>query len=168
VIGADDRAELLDLIARYAHAVDRRDVPAVVECFASGGRLEFASTATVLHGHAEITDFYERAFAGTVLGGAAASTHLMSNTVITAPAGDVTVTTEAIAYLATSAVVDHADSATSRVLVRGLTYTDRCVRERDRWVFAERVHRLHWQGEMPGGPVTADPLGPTPSTSTAR
>jgi predicted ABC-type ATPase len=75
------------------------------------------------------------------------------------PAGASTVTS-AVAYLATSGVVEHAGTATGRVVVRGLTYTDRCGRIDGRWFILERVHRLHWQGEMPGGPESVDPLWP--------
>src|SRR3954452_9926016 len=159
-LSTDDRFALLELVARYAHAVDSRDVDAIVACFASDARLEFASTANAFTGHAAIAEFYDGAFASPRLGDGATSTHMMANTLITDSEGGADVVTSAVAYLATSAVVDHTDRITGRVLVRGITYTDRCVRAGERWVFAERVHRLQWQGEMPGGAQTADPFPP--------
>ena len=158
---AQDRFALADLVARYAHAVDGRDLQGVVKCFAPDGRLEFASSGIVLDGRAAIEEFFGKAFSGSMLGGSAASTHLMGNTMVTRvePAGT-SIVTSAVAYLATSGVVEHAGTVTGRVVVRGLTYTDRCGRIDGRWFLLDRVHRLHWQGEMPGGPASVDPLRP--------
>jgi len=146
-----DRLGLAELVARYAHGVDARDPDAVTALFTPDARLEFVSTAAVHVGRDAIAEFFRGAFGGALLAAGTASTHLMTNTVMT-PDGDgdaARLVTSAVSYLATG------DAAT--VVVRGLTYTDRAVRGPEGWLLAERVHRLHWQARMPGGPATTEP-----------
>lgn len=163
-VSALDRFALTDLVARYAHAMDDRDVAAAVALFTDDAVLRFVSSATELRGRAAIAEFYSTAFERRpALGAGAVSTHVMSNTVVTAvigtEAGDgerdgevVSLLTHGVAYLAVPGDDDRAASVT----VRGLTYADRCVRGGSGWLFAERTHRLHWQGAMPGGPRTTE------------
>ena len=151
-LGVADRLDLLDLVGRYAHAVDQRDVDAVTELFAIDARLEFVSTGSVHVGRDAIAEFFRGAFTRPALAAATASTHLMTNTVIEQGADGAT------AHLETSAVAYLATADPGGVIARGLTYTDRCTRTAAGWRLAERIHRLRWQATMPGGPVSADPL----------
>ena len=143
-----DRLDLLELVHRYAHAVDSRNVHDLIGLFAADAQLEFVSTGIIASGHTGIAEFFLRAFRTSALSAASASTHLMTNTVAepgSAP-GEATLHTSAIAYLAT----------VGQVVERGLTYTDKCARIDGSWLFVHRIHRLHWQATMPGGPVTAE------------
>lgn len=163
-VSAPDRLALADLVARYAHAMDDRDVAAAAALFTDDAVLRFVSSATELRGRAAIAEFYATAFEQRAgLGAGAVSTHVMSNTIVTAVvrangsdgAGDseaVSLLTHGVAYLA----VPGDDDRAATVTVRGLTYTDRCVRGGAGWLFAERTHRLRWQGELPGGPRTTE------------
>lgn len=158
ILSHDDHRQLIDLVHRYAHAVDSRSVADIVALFAEDGRLEFASTGVVADRPSGITEFFDAVFVSPLLGGdASASTHLMTNSVVTAgtETGTASIVTSAVAYLATGAAAD------GQVVIRGLTYTDRCVRQDGRWLIAHRIHRLHWQSTMPGGPISAEasPIG---------
>ncbi len=153
-----DRIALSDLVAKYAHAVDRRDLRGVVECFTDNGRLEFVSTGVSLDGRDAISAFFATVFGGSIVGSDAASTHLMGNTMLVSHDDPTDSDAMPVAHLATSGLVAHADRSTARVVVRGLTYTDRCARIDGRWYFDHRVHRLHWQGQLPGEPAASDPL----------
>lgn len=140
-----DRLAIHELIGRYALEVDRRRIDAVADCFTDDARLEFTSDRRFLHGRAAIVEFYDEAFQRPALAGGA-STHQMTGTVITFDGPDAaTAVTEAIAWLA--------PHGAGRITVRGLTYTDRCVRTTEGWRFADRTHRLHWEGAIDGGPA---------------
>lgn len=141
---ADDRQDLLDLVARYAQAVDGRDVDALIECFNPDGRLTFVSTGAVLVGHEAIRQFFNEAFTGLMASATSASTHLMTNTLVKFRGEDE-------ASLETTAVSYFATETRTEVGVRGLTYSDRCVRTADGWRLRERTHALHWEAAMPGG-----------------
>ena len=140
-----DRSDLLELVYRYARTVDARDIDGIVGCFTSDAELELASEPARHHGAAAIRAFYTAAFERPQLARPAVSTHLMGNTVITSDGrGGADVETQAVIYLA---------GTDGQIAVRGVTYTDRCVREDGAWRFASRRHRLTWQGTMAGGPA---------------
>lgn len=120
----------------------------IAALFAPDGRLEFASTGRVANGRAEIQNFFRQAFAARGSADGAASTHLMTNTVV--DPGDA----EDQARLHTSAVAFHATA--DKVVGRGLTYTDACIRVGASWLLVDRIHRLHWQATMPGGAMSTD------------
>jgi len=148
---SDDRQQLLDLVSRYAQAVDRRDLDGLLDCFMPDARLTFVSTGAVLVGHDAIRQFFSEGFDGLMAPATSASTHLMTNTLVTfAESGDeASMETTAVSYFATE--------TRAEVGVRGLTYSDRCVRGEDGWRFQERTHALHWEGGMPGGVRRQEP-----------
>lgn len=147
-----DRLDLLELVAAYAITVDARDIDAIVDCFAPDARLEFVSDSLVLHGHDEIRRFYVEAFRRPGLS-SGVSTHVMTNTMIRfdEPLGG-TSEVAGTARLITQAIAHLPDGA-GQIAVRGLVYTDRCVRTAAGWRFADRQHRLLWAGTMPGNPA---------------
>jgi len=61
---SDDRQQLLDLVSRYAQAVDRRDLDGLLDCFTPDARLTFVSTGAVLVGHDAIRQFFSEGFSG--------------------------------------------------------------------------------------------------------
>jgi len=148
---SDDRQQLLDLVSRYAQAVDRRDLDGLLDCFTPDARLTFVSTGAVLVGHDAIRQFFSEGFSGLMAPATSASTHLMTNTLVTfAESGDeASMETTAVSYFATE--------TRAEVGVRGLTYSDRCVRSAGGWKFQERTHALHWEAAMPGGVRRQEP-----------
>ncbi len=148
----EDRSDLIDLVHRYAHLVDDRRVEELSELFAPDARLEFVSTGLIADGRQAISEFFTAVFATPALASApqsgAESTHLMANTIIEAgdEPGTARLVTAAVVYLAANGVVT----------TRGITYTDRCRQVEGRWLLAHRVHRLRWQGEHGGGPISTE------------
>ncbi len=140
-----DRLDVLELVARYAQAMDAHDLEVAADCFLPDAVLRFASRGIELVGVDAIMAFYRETFAGPRMA-TGSSTHAMANSILTADGGDVLVSTQAVVHLA--------PEGTGQISVRGLTYHDRCRRGADgRWRFAERTHRLRWQGSIPGGPL---------------
>jgi ketosteroid isomerase-like protein len=139
-----DRACLIDLVSRYALAVDDRDVPAIAACFTDDAHVEFDGGAEVVDGRAELTAFFESALQRPMMGTVGVSTHLMSNVLVTVDGDRAHVETQAVAYLASA--------ERDTIVVRGLRYSDDCVRRGDGWLVQHRVHRSLWQGELAGGP----------------
>lgn len=140
-----DHLALLELVATYAQTVDAHDLDGLVACFAPDARLEFVSSGQVFRGTAGIRQFYVGAFETAPMAGGV-STHVMTNSIVRFDGPDhAGIVTQAIAHLAAPGA--------GTVVARGLTYTDRCVRTDSGWCFADRIHRLHWQGAYPGGPT---------------
>lgn len=146
MIDALDRLLLHELTYRYARGADERRADDVAACFTDDARLEFVSTGTIVEGSNSIRDFFRASFDGPLRD--VTSSHLMTNTIITAvedEAERVRLVTTAVAYLAGTEVV-----------MRGITYTDECVRTPKGWRIAVREHRLAWQGSASGGPRVSD------------
>ena len=140
-----DRAELIDLVSRYAAAVDRRDIEQVVACFTDDAHVEFDGGAEVVDGRPALEAFFEAAFRRPRMGTTGASTHLMSNVLVDVDGDLAHAETQAVAYLASD--------SRQTVIVRGLRYSDDCVRGDDGWRVRRRVHRALWQAEIPGAPL---------------
>ncbi len=140
-----DREALTALVARYAHAVDSRDVPAVVACFTDDTHVEFDGGTEVVDGRDALFRFFEDALVQPRMGTTGVSTHLMSNILVTTMGDAAHIETQAVAFLASD------ERAT--VVVRGLRYSDDCVRGDDGWLIRHRIHRSLWQAEAPGGPL---------------
>jgi ketosteroid isomerase-like protein len=140
-----DRAELIGLVSRYAAAIDARDIDGIVACFTDDARLELEGGAEMAEGPAALAELFTRAFQSPLLGSSGTSTHLMANVIVTLDGDRAHVEAQGVAHLASR--------ERTTVVVRGLRYTDDCVRERDRWLFRKRVHRALWQAELPGGPL---------------
>lgn len=138
-----DRQDLLELIARYAQAVDARQVDRVAECFAPSARLSANGGATVVHGRDAITEYFAEAFTRPNLAPGTASSHLLTNTTIEVGGDRADLVTLGMAVLA------QPDS--EMVKLRGLRYTDRCERIDGRWVIADRDHVALWHCDAPGG-----------------
>jgi hypothetical protein len=149
-----DRDALRTLVSRYAHRVDERDVPGIVACFTPDTHVEFNGGAQVVDGQVDLARFFESAFQAGVLGERSTSTHLLTDVLVTL-AGDV-------AHLETLAIACLAGGDSDSVVLRGLRYSDRCVRVGEDWLIDERVHRSLWQCEAPGGPLPASAVPGSP------
>jgi ketosteroid isomerase-like protein len=140
-----DRAVLTDVISRYAHAVDNRDVPGIVACFTADAHIEFGGGADVAAGRQAIARFFEDALFRPMMGANGASTHLMTDVLVSVDGDTAHVETQAVAYLAAE--------GRDTVIVRGLRYSDDCIRDGEGWLIDRRMHRAIWQYEAPGGLV---------------
>ncbi|HEX9994648.1 MAG TPA: nuclear transport factor 2 family protein [Acidimicrobiales bacterium] len=143
--GPADRGAVDDLVARYAHAVDRRDVAAIVDCFTEDAHLELNGGEAVADGRAAIEALFTAAFAGGITGPDGVSTHLLGDVLVELDGDRAGVEIQGVAWLASP--------ERTTVVVRGLRYTDECVRDGGRWRIRHRVHRSLWQAEIPGGPL---------------
>ena len=146
-----DQQELTTLISRYAHAVDFRNAAKTVACFTDDAHVEFDGGVEVVDGRDALARFFEGVFTSPRMGRTGVSTHLMSNVIVTVTGDTAHVETQAVAY--------HASDDRDTVIVRGLRYSDDCVRRNDGWLIGRRVHRSIWQSEAAGRPVSADRQG---------
>jgi hypothetical protein len=140
---SDDRIDVVDLLHRYAHAVDDAHATGVVGCFTRDGRFGTRDGAVAVQGQDALLAFFGEVFAGPMAPPEVVTTHLMGNVVVTfAPGG-----AEATTVL--DAIVHRWSAAAAAVTVRGLRYRDRVVRsDAGGWLLAAREHDLRWQGEM--------------------
>lgn len=129
-----DRAALIDLVHRYAAAIDARDLDALVDCFAEDSVAEYAGGIR-LEGRSAISAFMQDAFRNGI-GMETSSTHLMTNTLVDLDGHLADVRTTAIACLT---------NRPGKVTVRGLRYIDRCTRQDGVWRFASRRHEADWE-----------------------
>ncbi len=136
-----DRAEIQDLLLRYARAVDGRDAAAMRACFADDAQLDYGyfagDPATVVAAIVAGTARYERTM------------HFLGSPLIELAGGAARVETYALAHLRRTEGGQAVD------LVQGLRYLDDVVRTPGGWRIARRVLRVDWERR---DPVT--PLGP--------
>ncbi|HVX19092.1 MAG TPA: nuclear transport factor 2 family protein [Acidimicrobiales bacterium] len=140
-----DRDQILEIIGRYAHAVDARDVTAVAACFTPDGAIEFGDAAPV-RGADAIRAFFRDALQAPRMGAQGASTHLMANTVVTFD-GD------ASASATTSAVSFHTAVGRATMVLRGLRYDDTLAQTDGTWLLAHRRHTCTWEASTPGATI---------------
>jgi hypothetical protein len=132
---SQNRADIIDVISRYAQAIDAADIDGILACFCPEARVEYNAGAIVLNGHEELRAFLHRAAVGP-------STHLMSNILIEFDAEGARAETSAVAFVTRNAGL---------VTVRGLHYSDRCVLRQGRWLIIHRRHSAHWEFAVPAG-----------------
>jgi hypothetical protein len=127
-------AELLDrdaigrVLAKYAMALDRRDLDAVGTCFAPAARLRSARGEA--RGRSDIVALVGRVRAY------AATQHIVSSILIDLNGDRAHSESYTIAHLL--------DASGETILVRGLRYGDEFVRTSEGWLITERVHAVEW------------------------
>ena len=145
-----DRSDITQLMYRYADAMDRCDVGAVLRCFADDAETSWHDGVVKTAGADELRRFLENAFSDDVLGGPAKpSSHLMANVMIDLDGDRAHVETTALAC-----VTNRPDLVT----VRGIHYSDVCERSTGGWRIRSRNHRADWEFSTPGqtaGPIAA-------------
>lgn len=132
----DDRAAIVDVLARYARALDDRDFDTVARCFTHDASATFDGVV-LPRGRAAIVEHVSG------LASMWASTHLLGLPVIDLDGRTATVETTAIAVLVAT--------PTGPARTRGLRYHDVFVRQ-ETWLIAERVHRVDWMYESDAVP----------------
>jgi uncharacterized protein (TIGR02246 family) len=140
----EDRLELLELPARYARAIDDRDIPALIDTFCEDGRFVRADGSGPVG-----RDALERHYVG-ILRGYGMSLHVPHAQVIERLDGDE----------ATGWVLAHAElCADDRYVVAAMRYEDEYRRVDGRWRFSSRTtsfwYFTDW-AELAETAVTAD------------
>jgi ketosteroid isomerase-like protein len=141
-----DRSDIAQLLAAYAHAVDRRDFEGVARCFLDDATASYSGTE-LGPGVAAIIDHIRgvERFVSTQ--------HLFGVPLIHIDGDSATASSHAVSYLVADAVSAAsgagAASGASTVLGRGLVYDDELVRTDDGWRIARRVHRPLWSTVQP-------------------
>jgi uncharacterized protein (TIGR02246 family) len=137
VTATDDRAEITELLARYAIACDRREFEQVGECFTEDGQATFAGTR-LEPGRAAIVAHL------APLADVAMTQHVVGTTSITLDGDRATATS-----YTTVTFVRPAPDGGHEAVHRGLSYDDQLVRTADGWKFAERFHQALWSTSEP-------------------
>jgi hypothetical protein len=130
------RQEIRAVAELYFFAADTRDAELMIGCFADAFRFELQLAPTVVVTSADGLRRLLDGFAPP-----AASNHALSNMRLEIDGDAARSTLHAVAYLSM------ADSG--KVLVRGLRYTDRWVKQRGEWRIASRLHQPRWQFDAP-------------------
>ena len=134
---ADDRARIIDVLARYSIAVDTRDIERLSTCFSADAVAGYWPGHD-LRGRDAITGFIADAIEGF-----RATQHLIGTHTFDFD-GSTAVTST---YVHAAHVVS--DDAGGRVLVVGGRYADRFVEDGGVWLIAERRFESLWTTEAP-------------------
>jgi hypothetical protein len=153
-----DRSDIAQLLAAYAHAVDRRDFAALAECFlpdatASYGGVELGPGVQHIVGHIRGVERFT------------ATQHLFGVPLVHVEGDRASAVSHALAYLVEPVEGGHT------VLGRGLTYEDDLARTDAGWRIRRRVHRPVWSTVGPvewAGFPPPDLDAPAGNTSSAR
>jgi len=137
VTATDDRAEITELLARYAIALDRRELDAVGELFTEDGQATYSGTR-LDPGRAAIVAYLQP------LVDVPMTQHMIGLPSITIDGDTATATSYAIVTF-----VRDADDGGHTAVHRGLSYDDRLVRTADGWRFQERFHQALWSTNGP-------------------
>jgi uncharacterized protein (TIGR02246 family) len=120
----EDRLELQELPARYARAIDDRDIPGLLECFCEDGTFARYDGSSSVTGHEAIERFYRE-----ILGGYGMSVHIPHVQVVETLDDDT----------ASGWVLSHAElAAGDRFVVCAIRYHDDYRRDDGRWRFQRR------------------------------
>jgi len=145
-----DYNDIAQLLAAYAHAVDRQDFAGVAACFVPDASASYSGIE--LGPGVEHIIEHIRGVENFIV-----TQHLFGVPLIHLNGDTATATSHAVSYL----VAPASGAETQTVLGRGLIYDDELIRRADGWRIARRVHRPLWSTVAP-----ADWAGspPTPST----
>jgi SnoaL-like domain len=128
-----DRDAILELLARYARALDLRDWAALRECFTPDATAEYSGVVLEPGTDAIVRHLSQ-------LGATQASSHLVGNVTVELDGDEARVSSQALVHLVHE----------GGVRVRGVFYSDRAVRAGGGWRLKERRHRAGWSVELGG------------------
>ena len=144
-----DRAEIEDVITRYANDLDRRDYDAVAKCFTTDAKASYGGVE-LPPGADAIVKWLRQLRQGTP--DRHAGTHLVSNILVSLDGDKATAESYAIAF-----AVPADENEGAPITIRGLRYRDRLVRTGDEWRIAERIHSVDWEAAARNTAVTPVP-----------
>lgn len=126
-----DRAAIQDLLARYAHCVDRRDIEGVVACFTPDAAYRGSlGEGTIQDALTALRDRMER-YESTM--------HLLGNQLIEIDGDRARSETYAIAHHCIN------NNGDRRNLAVGVRYEDELIRRDGRWLICSRVVHMEWE-----------------------
>ena len=128
-----DKAAIRDLMARYARGIDRRDWDLIASTFATDAYVDYVEWEG--RGFEEILRGLKWGIARTER-----STHFMGDQEVRLNGDTAEVETYAVAYLVRT--VDETQS----LLMRGLRYQDKMVRQKGQWLVQHRLLHFDWLG----------------------
>lgn len=135
-----DRAEIHDLMSRYALAIDTGDWDTLDRVFTSDAQIDYTSSGGIAGTFAEIKDWLPK-----VLGLFAATQHYVSNITVDFSGDGATATSRT--YLYNPMSLKQEDGSLSLFTIGGY-YDDRLVRTADGWRIAERVEIQVWRSGL--------------------
>ena len=135
-MSGDDRAEIIDLLARYAIACDRREFDAVGECFTEDGQATY-SGKRLDPGRAAIVAHMQP------LASLPLTQHVVGSVSVSLDGDRATATSYTTVHLVRPTADGH------EVVHRGLSYDDQLVRTPEGWRFQERFHQVLWSTSEP-------------------
>jgi 3-phenylpropionate/cinnamic acid dioxygenase small subunit len=143
----EDRAEINELIIRYAEAVDNRDNDALAACFTDDAEATFAGVEVPGRGGPAIVAFLNSLGAGAPRPAAPPKTsHLFMNVVIGLDGDEADVRSSASVY--------SVRGEPEQIRIRGISYRDRVARTPNGWRIRRRVHSVSWEGAAESVPIT--------------
>ena len=129
-----DRAEIHDVMMRYATALDTLDWDGVAACFTKDAH-SVHSGNDLGHGVDKILAYIQG------LANMKVTTHFMGNQLIDVKGDTASMETYCVAYLASER--DGKDV----IVIRGLRYIDQLLRQDGRWLISDRIHTCDWMRE---------------------
>ena len=135
-----DRLEIQDLLVRYAHCIDARDIDGLDDIFTPDARIDYTAVGGAAGGLAEIKDFLRESLALF-----SSSQHMIGNTMIDYDDPD-TVRARTICH---NPMV-HRLTGEEKVMTVGIWYVDVLVRTPDVWRIKERVEEKCYIDGLPG------------------
>jgi ketosteroid isomerase-like protein len=146
---ADDLWAIEQVVYRYAHGIDARDLEMVLSCFTDDAEVDYDGRIQ-RRGAAELRELFggpterRRASSGMVgLDTVERTTHHMTNVLIELDGEHAAVQTTALAFLAGRR------DGSEVVVQRGLRYVDQFVRRDGNWAIEHRVHSMVWSSAVP-------------------
>jgi hypothetical protein len=159
-----DREAIVELLRRYAEAIDARDRERVRGLFTPDAILDYSSTDGPRGERDEVVDWLLDALAGVTL-----TQHLLSNHDIEVTDDRATCRTLMLNPLVLAGTGDSTGEGTgdgeATVLLFGGSYDDQLTRTGAGWRIRHRVHTVTWQaGPLPGRLIGGhEPTGAPPS-----
>jgi 3-phenylpropionate/cinnamic acid dioxygenase small subunit len=139
-----DRLEILEVLARYAHALDEKDWNVLAEVFTSDATIDLTSSGGI-----RCTARQFRTWAPEALGRFSETQHMLGQSEFAfEPDGSATVKTYQYNPMAWKS-----DDGAEHLFVVGGYYRDRLVRTPDGWRISNRNWHKQWvQGQLPDLP----------------
>lgn len=141
-----------DLVAAYAHAVDRRGWDDLDRLFSPGALIDFTATGSIRGTLADLKSHLQ-----SVMPMMLSYQHLMGRTTVSLHGGEAEGTTICFNPM----VLDNGPDREPTVFFCGLWYHDRFVRSNGTWLISARTQELSYFHNFPGGlPPGAAAYGP--------
>lgn len=134
-----DRLEINELLARYCHALDRKDWPAFRACFAGDAQLDFTAFGGPRGDVATLETFLI-----PVLNGLASAQHMVASVTIDLEGDSAKVRSAGLVPMTA-----HTPDGGLHTVFNGLWYEDECVRTPAGWKFRARVQVRAWIHNAP-------------------